>query len=88
VAHHGNADYAWASFAAERTSTSNKRAYAIARELTADRFGLLACRDLDAALRLEMRSAAGRSASSVRFDTDAYLRQCRVVAEEIIARGG
>jgi hypothetical protein len=59
----------------------------MAAELTADRFGLLACRDLDAVLRLEMQTSAGRSAPSIRFDTRSYLSQCRAVAEDVLANG-
>ncbi len=60
----------------------------MAAEFTADRFGLLACRDLDAVLRLEMQMSAGRAARSIRFDTKAYLQQCQAVAEATIAAGG
>jgi Zn-dependent protease with chaperone function len=38
----------------------------IARELTADRFGVLACRDLKAALRLEMIATTGVPGSALR----------------------
>jgi hypothetical protein len=85
VAHCANPEFAWARSASQSAS---KRAYAMAAELTADRFGLLACRDLDAVLRLEMRTAAGESATSIRFDTHSYLSQCRAISEEILARGG
>ncbi|HEX7602211.1 MAG TPA: hypothetical protein VF316_11425 [Polyangiaceae bacterium] len=88
LAHSGTPKFAWALSASQTANTPNKRAYSMAAEFTADRFGLLACRDLAAALRLEMRSAAGRSAASLRFDTESYLKQCRFVAEDIIARGG
>ena len=57
----------------------------MASEFTADRFGLLACRSLDAMLRLEMQTAAGPAATTVRFDTHSYLEQCRAVAEETLA---
>jgi hypothetical protein len=60
----------------------------MAAEFTADRFGLLSCRDVDAVLRLEMQMSAGRSMKSIRFDTGAYLEQCRAVAEATIAGGG
>jgi hypothetical protein len=60
----------------------------MAAEFTADRFGLLACRDLDAVLCLEMQMSAGRSATSIRFDTPAYLSQCRTVSEDILTNGG
>lgn len=70
------------------TNTPMKRAYAMAAELTADRFGLLACRDLDTVLRLEMMSIAGRAGVSLRLDTAAYLRQCQELAGDVLARGG
>jgi len=88
LAHSGHPKFAWAIAAAQAANTSARRAYAMAAELTADRFGLLACRDLETVLRLEMQMVAGRAAPSLRFDTDAYLTQCRLVAEEIIASGG
>jgi hypothetical protein len=87
VAHRRNPDFAWALTASQQGNTPIKRAYAMAAELTADRFGLLACRDLDAVLRLEMQAAAGRSATSIHFDTRSYLRQCRAVSEELLANG-
>lgn len=55
---------------------------AMAREITADRFGLLATRDLDAALRLEMASATGLSADALTWDTTAYLEQCTALIAE------
>jgi hypothetical protein len=68
-------------------TTSARRAYSVAAELTADRCGLLACRDVDAALRLEMLSAAGGAMTSIQLDTHAYLKQCRALAEDLLARG-
>ncbi len=87
LAHHGHPEFAAAASAAQYGATPEKRAYSMAAELTADRFGLLACRDLDAALRLEMRANIG-SARSIRFDTTAYLDQCRSVGEELSSVGG
>ena len=88
IAHSGNPRWARAFSAAQGGGTASKRTYSMAAELTADRFGLLACRDLDAVLRLEMQAAAGSSAKSIHLDTAAYLAQCRVVAEEILAQRG
>jgi hypothetical protein len=50
-------------------------------ELTADRVGLLACQDLEAALRLEMISISGLGAGSLTMDTQAYLAQCKELVE-------
>jgi hypothetical protein len=88
VAHCANPDFAWGLSASQSGKTARKRAYAMAAEFTADRFGLLACRDLDAVLRLEMQMSAGRSATSIRFDTHSYLSQCRAVSEDILTNGG
>ncbi|MDB4946982.1 MAG: hypothetical protein JWP97_6516 [Labilithrix sp.] len=88
LAHSGHPKFGWALPACERAHTSAARTYSLAAELTADRFGLLACRDLDAVLRLEMQMSAGRAAKTIRFDTKAYLEQCRAVAEETMTRGG
>ncbi|MEZ4392906.1 MAG: AAA domain-containing protein [Polyangiales bacterium] len=57
------------------------------QELTADRFGLLACRDLAAHLRLEMICATGLSGDALTWDTDAYLLQCRELVEGVLQRG-
>ncbi len=61
--------------------------YSMARELTADRFGLLACGDLDAALRLEMVVVTGLSSDTLTWDTQAYLAQSRALIEETLAQG-
>jgi RecA/RadA recombinase len=63
------------------------RRLAVAREITADRFGLIACRDLDAALRLEMIATTGLSGESLTWDTAAYLAQSRELMERTIGRG-
>ena len=56
-----------------------------ARELTADRCGLLACRSLKDALKLQMMLTTGLSAASLDWDTDAYLLQCSECIEPLIA---
>lgn len=58
-----------------------------AREVTADRFGLLACGSLEAALRLEMIATTGLSGDAITWDTSAYLAQCRELMESVLARG-
>lgn len=60
----------------------------MAQEVTADRFGLLACSDLQAALRLEMIATTGLSAEALTWDTDAYLAQCRELMDQTLASGG
>jgi hypothetical protein len=87
IAHVTQPEFAWALATSQAASSPSRRAYAMAAEFTADRFGLLACRDIDVALRLEMQVSAGRSASSINLDTDSYLKQCREIAEETLARG-
>jgi hypothetical protein len=84
----GNQEYAWMLPACADAKSGLGLACLLARELTADRFGLLACRDLDAALRLEMVSAAGSAAARLRLDTTAYLSQCREVTDELLEKGG
>ena len=59
-------------------------ALSIAQELTADRFGVLACRDLKAALRLEMIATTGLPGSALTWDTDAYLAQSRELIDECL----
>jgi hypothetical protein len=88
IAHSAHPTFARAQGVRSQANTPTRRAYSIAAELTADRCGLIACRDLDAALRLEMHSAAGNAPKSIRFDTQAYLEQCRSLAEETLAAGG
>jgi hypothetical protein len=61
---------------------------AMCRELTADRFGLLACGSLDAALRLEMAGTTGLSVTELTWDTDAYLAQCTALIEQLERDGG
>ena len=86
LAHAGNADFAWLS-ASTTVHSRNRDVYALASELTADRFGLLACRDLDAALRLEMHGMLGPAAPVLRLDTASYLCQCRALGEGSLAAG-
>ena len=62
--------------------------YSMARELTADRFGLLACDGLDTALRLEMVIVTGLSAQSLSWDTQAYLEQSKALMEDVLADDG
>ncbi|MCH9687399.1 MAG: DUF4011 domain-containing protein [Deltaproteobacteria bacterium] len=59
----------------------------VAREITADRVGLLAAQDLDAALRLEMAATTGLSGSALSWDTKAYLEQCTELMEQTLAEG-
>jgi hypothetical protein len=63
------------------------RALSMACELTADRFALLACGELDAFLRLEMISTTGLSASSLTWDTAAYLAQCQELIGRMLEAG-
>ncbi len=87
LAHDGNPEFAWVRAASQRSSPKTKRIYALASELTADRLGLLACRDLDAVLRLEMRGQMGRVPDRLRLDTRAYLDECRTLGDGLLARG-
>ncbi len=48
-----------------------------AQEVSADRIGLLACGELDVALRALMKTLSGLSAKHVRFDVGAFLSQLR-----------
>jgi hypothetical protein len=56
-------------------------------ELTADRFGLLACQDLHSMLRLEMVTLTGLSSGALTWDTEAYLAQSRDLMEAALADG-
>jgi hypothetical protein len=53
-----------------------------AQELTADRFGLLVCRDLDAVLRAQVTLATGMPAA-VRWEPRVYLDGCRAYVEAL-----
>jgi RecA/RadA recombinase len=59
----------------------------MARELTADRYALLAARNLDALLRLEMVATTGLPAEALGGDTEGYLAQCRELVEGCLAEG-
>jgi RecA/RadA recombinase len=59
----------------------------MARELTADRYALLASRDLDSLLRLEMVATTGLPAEELGGDTAGYLAQCRELVESCLAHG-
>lgn len=63
------------------------RRLSMSMELTADRFGLIACGDLNAALRLEMVAVTGLAATELRWDTAAYLEQSRALVEGLLAGG-
>lgn len=60
----------------------------LARELTADRFGLLGEPDVMATIRAQLASASGSSSRSPRLDAGAYLRWCVSTVEYALARGG
>jgi len=53
----------------------------LVRALTGDRFALLACQDLHAALRLEMIATTGLRGEALGSDTEAYLEQCKAAVE-------
>ncbi len=63
------------------------KTFTMSMELTADRFGMLACQDLDTVLRVEMVQASGLSSTSLRWDAKAYLQQCRELMEETLRAG-
>jgi hypothetical protein len=67
---------------------SGAESVSLARELTADRFGLLAGHDLDAALRLQMISVTGGVGSAIEWDTRAYLTECQKIVRDVLAEGG
>lgn len=56
----------------------------MAKEVTADRYGLLAARSLDAALRLEMTMVSGLSSDAIIFDTASYLDHARELMEHAL----
>jgi hypothetical protein len=49
----------------------------VAREITADRFSLLACQDLAAAVELEIASMTGERMDALGVDAMAFLDECR-----------
>ncbi len=82
----------WASqWAASPSAPSLVRRQAAAlsmvMELTADRFALLACSDLEALLRLEMIATTGLPGESLGRDTPRYLAQCRELMETCLREG-
>lgn len=87
LAHAAHPEFSRVGAAVDHATAKTRRIYALASELTADRLGLLACRDLDAVLRLEMRGQMGRVPARLRLDTQAYLEQCKNLGEELVARG-
>lgn len=87
LAHAAHPEFARVRAAVEHASPRTKRIYALASELTADRLGLLACRDLDAVLRLEMRGQMGKVPARLRLDTGPYLEQCRLLGDDLVATG-
>lgn len=88
LAHAAHPDFAWVRDALRvgEASARSRRIYSVASELTADRFGLLACRDLHAVLRIEMRGQMGRPPAGLRLDTLAYLEQGKELARTLLAR--
>lgn len=96
LAHGVNHPFAGAAHTARRLLLSESapdealalaRRLSMAMELTADRFGLLACRDLDAALRLEMVSVTGLPANELTWDTKAYLDQSKALIQSMLEEG-
>lgn len=63
------------------------KAFSMARELTADRFALLACQDLQAFLKLGMISTTGLSANMLTWDTQAYLQQSQDLVTSMLEAG-
>lgn len=89
LAHSNHPRFAWVFARSQRPATADESMYAIAAEMTADRFGLLACGDLAAALRVDMLGVAGAAGSkSIRLDANSYLDQCKAFGEELYAGTG
>lgn len=92
---HGPADEALRTAHAARVALSSPdldprlrddlSALSMFAELTADRFGLLACQDLHAMLRLEMVALTGLSGGALTWDTEVYLAQCRELIDGLLA---
>jgi RecA/RadA recombinase len=61
---------------------------AMSQAITADRLGLLACSDLNAALRLELASATGLSTDALAEETAVFLAQCKSLMETALAMTG
>ncbi|HEX2569663.1 MAG TPA: hypothetical protein VH877_08900 [Polyangia bacterium] len=71
------------------SSSELMRVFSLTVELTADRYGLLVCRDLDTALRTEMMLTSGLKREAVAsWDTGAYLDQARELVEEMLRTHG
>jgi hypothetical protein len=62
-------------------------AFMMSQEITADRFGLLACQDLDVALRVEMMLTSGLDSTALNWVSGDYLRQCQELMEDYLERG-
>lgn len=62
-------------------------AYNMARELTADRIGLLATQDIDALVADMMTLASGLSVATLKGGPGAYLEQARTLIADLLARG-
>ncbi|BCD98644.1 hypothetical protein MARGE09_P2845 [Marinagarivorans cellulosilyticus] len=63
------------------------RRLSMSAELTADRFGLLACGSLDGALRLSMVVVTGLPSSDLNWDTGAYLEQSKALIDYMRQEG-
>jgi len=59
----------------------------MAQEFTADRFGLLACDDLDASLQVNMALVSGLPTEALVWDTASYLAQCVELVEVVLEDG-
>ncbi len=87
LCHLAHPDFAWARAAATNASYMDRaRGFMLASELTADRFALLACQSLGAALKLQMRGVAG-NARDIELDPKGYLTQCRSLADVALSSG-
>jgi hypothetical protein len=84
LAHTTSARYRWAWDCAWLAKTPAQCAYLIAAELTADRFGMLAARDLDSVLKLEMRIAGGSETTTIA--PSAYLEQAKALVADLLRR--
>ncbi len=63
------------------------RGLSVAQELTADRFALLASRDLDVHLRAHMIGASGIPMRELTWDPRGYLEQARKLMDETLTKG-
>jgi hypothetical protein len=62
-------------------------AFMMSAEITADRFGLLACQDIETALRVEMLLTAGLDSAALNWVTQGYLAQCQEQMEVLLEKG-